>query len=397
MTYRKRLLEGTVVRALKHNPAVALLGPRQCGKSTLAKHLLASGKPGVYLDLEKPSDAARLSDPEWFLSSCKGKLVCVDEIQRKPDLFPVLRSLIDEWGGNGRFLLLGSASRELIGMSSETLAGRVSHQRLTPFLHCEIPASMTLERQISRGGFPRSVNAATDAVSFAWREDFIASFLERDLRFWPGFSPATMRLLWRMLAHDNGQTANYSRLAGALGTSDTTVRHYIGLLAETFMVEIVPPHFSNLGKRLIKAPKVYLSDSGVTAALLGLRNFQELCAHSAFGGIWEQVVLANLKGAFPEAEVAFYRTAQGAEMDFVLSMGGKILAIECKASVAPSINRGTRLAIEDIQPIHTLVVSPVASGWPMESGITVCGLSDMAACVRKHFGTSCASPLSRDF
>lgn len=383
MAYLKRNLHAAAADALRHFPVVAILGPRQCGKSTLAKRLLADLKDALYLDLEKPSDLAKLNDAEWFLSSCRSRCVCLDEIQRKPELFPVLRSLTDAWGGNGHFLVLGSASRDLLNQSSETLAGRIAYKRLTPFLYDEIRRAAKPERYFVRGGFPRSLMAASDAVSLEWRENFIATFLERDLLLWSGFTPTTMRRLWLMLAHENGQTVNYSRLASSLGVSDATVRRYIDLLAETYMAEIVPPFFSNLGKRLVKAPKVYVADPGITAALLRLPDFTALCGHPVFGSVWEQTVLANLKGLFPDAQFAFYRTSQGAEMDFVMELRGKTLAIECKATSAPSLQKGNYLAAEDIRPAHTIVAAPVAESWPLAQGFTVAGLPHLRQTVER--------------
>ena len=377
MKYLKRKIEASVSKALRGFPVVAILGPRQCGKSTMAKHLMAKLKDGMYLDLERPSDLAKLKDPEWFLSSCRGKLVCLDEIQRMPELFTVIRSLVDDWGGNGHFIVLGSASRDLLRQSSETLAGRISYNRLTPFLCGEASQFSKPELYFARGGFPRSILAASDAVSYEWRENFISTFLERDLMLWSGMTPTTMRRLWQMLAHENGQTVNYSRLAGSLGVSDATVRRYIDLLSETFMVDVVPPHFSNFGKRLVKTPKVYISDSGMASALLSLPDFSALSGHPVFGSVWEQIVLGNLKGLFPHAVFSFYRTTQGSEMDFVMKLQGKTFAIECKATVSPSLQKGTYLAAEDIRPVHTLVAAPVEETWPMGKGFTVTGLPDL--------------------
>lgn len=377
MTYLKRTIQSSVSEALRHFPVVAILGPRQCGKSTMAKRILANMKNGLYLDLEKPSDQAKLKDPEWFFSSCRGKLVCLDEIQRMPGLFMVIRSLVDEWDGNGHFLILGSASRELLGQSSETLAGRIAYKRLTPFLYGETGKRASLEQYFTRGGFPRSLLAVNDDVSFDWRENFITTFLERDLMLWSGFTPKTMQRLWQMLAHENGQTVNFSRLAGSLNVSDATVRRYIDLLSETYMVEVVQPYFSNLGKRLVKSPKVYIADPGIVAALLHLRSFDALCGHPVFGSAWEQIVLGNLRGWFPDARFSFYRTSQGAEMDFVMELRGRVIAIECKASISPSLQKGTYLAAEDIRPAHTLVAAPIKTGWQMEKGFTVAGLSEL--------------------
>jgi predicted AAA+ superfamily ATPase len=385
---RKALIE--LNEALENVPVVAVLGARQVGKSTLVKHLLQR-KNSVYLDLERPSDLAKLDDAELFFSSQKDKLICLDEVQRKPELFPLIRSLVDEWNRNGCFLVLGSASRDLLNQSSETLAGRISYKKLSPFLWEEVNDSFSLEDYFSKGGFPRSVLAKKGDISYTWREDFITTFLERDLQQWRGFVPVTMRRLWQMLAHNNGQTADYSTLATSLGVSSVTVKNYIDLLEQTFMLKTVPPYLSNLGKRLVKSPKIYLADTGITATLLGLRNYEAMIGHSSFGNLWEQLVLNNLIGHFPNAEFYFYRTTGGAEMDFVMQLYNKIYAIECKASLSPKLSVGNFNAIEDINPAHTFVVVPAngSEAYAMRKGIEVVSLTDLIA----QIGVFCAETL----
>ena len=371
-----RLLESQVEARLSEVPVVALVGPRQCGKTTLANLVLSRRPDAIRLDLERPSDLAKLADPEFFLSRHRDRLVCIDEVQRRPELFPVLRALCDETGANGRFLLLGSASRDLLRQSSETLAGRIAYLRLTPFLFSETP-DIPLPAQLWRGGFPRSALAAADEASAAWRESFARTFLERDLLLWEGFSPETMRRLWTMLAHENGETANFSRLGGSLGVSDHTVRRYVDLLQGAFMADAVPPFVSNLGKRLVKAPKVYLADTGLEASLLGLRSFDELYAHPGWGHVWEQFVLAQLRGHFPDAEIFFYRTSNGTEVDFVLRRRGRTIAVECKASSAPAITRGNTLALADIRPDRAFVAAPVPASFPLSADWTVIAPADL--------------------
>jgi predicted AAA+ superfamily ATPase len=375
--YIQRNLSASVLDGLQNNPVTAVIGPRQCGKSTLVKNLLNAGYDHIYLDLERPSDLKKLEQPEWFFESQKKFLICLDEIQRKPELFPVIRSLVDEWHGNSHFLILGSASRDLLRQSSESLAGRISYKRLTPFLWNEIKNIATLEEYIHKGGYPRSILKKDDLTSLNWRKDFISTFLERDLLQWSGFSSATMGRLWQMLAYLNGQTINYSTLGGSLGVSHTTVRNYIELLQSTFMVEIIPPFLANPGKRLIKSPKVYIADSGIASALLDLKNFPAIAGHPAIGSLWESVALANIKGYFPSLGVTFYRTNHGSEIDFLVSNGQKQVAVECKASLSPSLSRGTYTAIDDLNPLKTLVVSPVAKGYPMAKDIDIVSLSEM--------------------
>jgi predicted AAA+ superfamily ATPase len=372
-----RIAENDVLTSLKRYPVTALLGPRQCGKSTLAKALLREKADALYLDLERPSDLQKLEDPEWFLSTQANRLICLDEIQRTPELFPILRSLVDEHDHPGMYLILGSASRDLIKQSSETLAGRISFKRLTPLLWNEISSDFTIEQYLARGGFPRSILAPSDEQSFVWREDFISTFLERDLLQFDGFTPVTMQRLWQMLAHSNGQTVNYSKLGESLGKSHTTVRRYIDLLEGAFMLEQIKPYTGNTKKRLIKSPKVYITDTGLTTALLGLKNFEQAAGHPVFGSLWELAVLANIKGHFPKLDVSFYRTNHGSEIDFVLSDAEKTIAVECKASVSPSLSRGSYNAIEDISPQKTYIVSPVDRGYPMKPGIDVVSLREL--------------------
>lgn len=375
--YIPRLLEKSVRKSLKKNPVTAVLGPRQCGKSTMVKNLFSKTEDMVYLDLERPSDLQKLEDPEWYFESQQEKLICLDEIQRKPDLFPLIRSLVDENRKPGRFLVLGSASQELIRQSSESLAGRISYKTLTPFLWSEIEDKVKLEDYISRGGFPVSLFHDSDGDSYEWRRDFIATFLERDLLQLSGFSTLSMRRLWQMLAHTNGQILNLSKLGESLGISHTSVRNYVDLLENTFMVKQLRPWSGNTKKRLVKTPKVYLSDSGITAALLQLNGFDQAAGHPVFGSLWESTVIMNIMGHIPEAQLSFYRTNHGHEVDIIVSNKNRTFAVECKASVAPSVSKGFYKAVEDIQPDMQFIVAPVSKGYSMKKGVEVVSLSDL--------------------
>ncbi len=384
--YYNRLLEPEVLNSLKSNPVTAILGPRQCGKSTLARKILKFYPNSLYLDLERPSDLEKLNDAQWFFQSNSSALFCIDEIQRKPDLFPLLRSMSDEWDRNGAFLILGSASRDLLQQSAETLAGRIRYLHLTPMLFSEVESYFSLNDYLLRGGFPRSLLATDLVKSFRWREDFLTTFLERDLLLWSGFSPVTMRRLWQMLAHVNGQTSNYSLLGNSLGVSHTTIRNYIELLSETFMVTIIPPYISNIKKRLVKAPKIYLPDHGVLNTLLQIRNFNQLSGHPAMGSLWESVILSNLRSILPGLDFYFYRTSNGAEIDFICTNGNKSLAIECKATLAPVISRGSYSALEDTGISRLLVVAPVEKGWQKTENTTITSLTEAVPFIRKEFG-----------
>jgi predicted AAA+ superfamily ATPase len=380
--YIPRTIENAVIESINNFPVTAVIGPRQCGKSTLVKHIISNFESNViYLDLERPSDLQKLENAEWFLSSQKDKLICIDEIQRKPDIFPLIRSLVDEWNKPGCFVILGSASRDLLMQSSESLAGRIVYKQLTPFLFSEIMDKYTIEQYFEYGGFPRSILSKSNQVSFEWRQNFISTFLERDLLKWVYFTPLTMQRLWQMLAHLNGQTVNYSHLGNALSISNQTVKNYIDLLGSTYMLYIVQPYHSNLGKRLVKSPKVYVSDAGITSTLLGIRSFQELSGHPSLGTIWEQIVFSNIKGNFPDSDIFYYRTTGGAEIDFVVKLHNRIIAVECKASFTPSLSKGNYMAIDDISPDHTYIVTPSPDCWSMKKGIDVISIGKIASMI----------------
>ena len=382
--YYSRQLEKEVFLSIGSNPVTAILGPRQCGKSTLAKEILKSYSNTLYLDLERSSDLDKLNDAEWFFNSNSSSLICIDEIQRKPDLFPLLRSLTDDWGRNGAFLILGSASRDLIQQSAETLAGRIRYLNLSPLLFSELQNDFSLNEYLLRGGYPRSLLATDLIESFRWREDFITSYLERDLLLWSGFSPVTMKRLWQMLAHVNGQTVNYSLLGNSLGVSHTTIRNYIELLSETFMLLIVPPYFSNTKKRLMKAPRIYLPDQGIVNALLQIREFNQLSGHPVMGSLWESVILSNLKAQFPGLDFYFYRTSNGAELDFICTNGIKSVAIECKASLTPATSKGSFFALEDTGISKLLVIAPVERGWQKSENTLVASLTEAVPWIRNE-------------
>lgn len=383
--YFHRTIENDILESLENYAVTAILGPRQCGKSTLAKFIISKIPDTIYLDLERPSDLSKLTDAEWFFTSNKGKLFCIDEIQRKPDLFPVIRSLVDDWGGKKHFIILGSASQDLIKQSSETLAGRISYHRLTPFTLKEISNTYTIEDYLVKGGFPGSLLTNSIDVSMRWRENFITTFIERDLLQWSGISPQTMRRLWQMLAHINGQLLNYSALGNSLGVSNTTIKNYIDLLYGTYMVDVIPPFLTNAGKRIVKSPKIYISDSGIINSFTGVLSFNQLSGHPSLGSVWEAVVLLNLKANFPFVKFYYYRTSQGAEMDFILEYGSKILAIECKASLSPNLNKGNYISFKDIKAEKMLVIFPAKSGWEKDQDTKIVSIREAIDYIRNYF------------
>jgi predicted AAA+ superfamily ATPase len=379
-----RRLAAPLDRDCSQFPAVALLGPRQCGKTTLARatvdRLVRTGRGAIRLDLELPSDRAKLRDPEAFLRRHASALVCLDEIQRAPELFTVLRALIDEDRRPGRFLLLGSASPALLRQSSETLAGRLAVLELTPFLWDEIvPGTRArLETLWLRGGFPDSLLARDDAASFRWREQFVRTFLERDLPQLGFRVPAvTLDRFWRMCAHLQGQVLNLSALGRALATSHTAVRHHLDMLEQTYLLRTLPPLEANLGKRLVKTPKMYLRDSGLLHALLDVDTPDALAGHPVYGVSWEGFVVEQVLARADGWHACYYRTAKGEEIDLVLEKRRRRIAIACKASSAPSVTKGFRTALADLGIREAYVVAPVRKPFPMGGGVEAVPLGEV--------------------
>ena len=375
-----RAISPALAQLLDEFPAVVLLGPRQVGKTTLAKQWVAQAQTGggpapLYLDLELPSAQRQLEDAEAFFASHPGRLLVLDEVQRVPDLFAVLRSVIDQrrqaGAIAGQFLLLGSASGVLLGQASESLAGRVAMLELTPFQAREIEP--VPDRLWVRGGFPLSYLARSDAASLRWRDAFITSYLERDIPALGLRIPAaTLRRLWTMLAHHQGQMLNQSQLAGALAVSGQTVARYIDVLCDLMLVRRLPPWTGNVGKRLVRAPKVFVRDSGLVHALLGLPTLEAVLAHPVAGQSWEAHVLEQLIAAAPQATASFYRTSHGAECDLVLTASsGQTWACEVKRSSAPTVSRGFHEAANDVGAHRRLLIAPVANAYPAKGGIEV--------------------------
>ena len=351
-------------------PAVALLGPRQAGKTTIA-HQLAHADRSVYLDMESELDRAKLASPELYLGERLDRLVVIDEVHRVPGLFPVLRGLIDrarrEGRRNGLYLLLGSASLDLLQQAGESLAGRIAYRELTPFHALEL-ADSELNRLWLHGGFPDSHLASTTTASLNWRQDFIRTYAERDIPLLGGRVGAeSVRRLWGMLAHQQGGLFNASVLARSLALDIRTINRYIDLLVQMFLLRRLQPWHANLGKRLTKSPKLYVRDSGLLHALLGLSDEETLLGHPAVGASWEGFVLENLiTAAGPNASAHFYRTSAGAEIDLLLHWPhGECWAIEVKRSLSPKVDRGFHIACEDLKPSRQLVVYPGSDSFPL--------------------------------
>ena len=375
--YFYRHLEDSIRKHQQIFPIIAILGPRQCGKSTLIKQLFSPEKNSIYLDLQNLEDLNKLNDPRLFFNSNAQKIICLDEIQLIPELFSVLRSVVDENRQNGRFILLGSASRELVQQSSESLAGRIGYLSLTPFQINELP---TIDQQTcwNRGGFPDSVLAENDEFSAIWRENFIKTYVERDLPQLGFQIPALqLRRFLIMCAHNQGQMLNLSKLGSSMNLTHPTIRKYIDIFEQTFIVRALPPFGINVKKRLVKSPKIYVRDSGLLHQLLGIKNMDALFSHPVFGSSWEGFVIEQILSAI-DVPAYFYRTATGDEMDLVLDIHGKIIAIECKASVAPQVTKGFYKSIEVLKPVKTFIVAPIETTmYALQENIFVGSLKDV--------------------
>lgn len=386
-----RLKTQVVLDRLSQFPAVALLGPRQAGKTTLAEHI-AGQRPSVYLDLEDAADRGKLADAALFLSGHEDELVILDEVQRTPELFQTLRGLIDKGRRRdlraGRFLLLGSASIDLLKQTGESLAGRIAYVELGPLSVLEVDGD-TRETLWTRGGFPDSFLADSDEASTIWRENFMRTYLERDIpQLGPRVPAETLRRFWTMLAHVQGGTLNAAQLARGLGVDGKTVARYLDLLVDLLLVRRLPPLHANVGKRLVKSPKVYVRDSGIVHTLLGLDDRDAVLGHPVAGGSWEGFVIENLLGAAPErVKAGFYRTSAGAEIDLVLEMpGGKLWAVEIKRGLAPKLDKGFHHAREDLKPERSFVVYSGDDRYPKAEGVEAIGLREMAALLESGGG-----------
>ena len=374
-------------RLSQASPAVVLLGPRQVGKTTLARQIAADWPQGaLYLDMEMPSDRQRLSDAEAYLRAQSPKLVVVDEIHRVPELFAVLRGLIDERRASGQrfghFLLLGSASLDLMRQSSESLAGRVAYLEMGAITADEAQAvQLPLDQLWSRGGFPDSTLAGSDALSLMWRQDFIRSYLERDVpMFAPRMPAQTLGRLWTMLAHQQGGLLNQARLAASLDVTAPTLTRYVDLLVDLQLVRRLMPWSVNLGKRLVKSPKVYVRDSGLVHALLGLQTTDDLLGHPVLGASFEGWVIETLVQRLPaDARAWFYRSHQGAEIDLLIERGGRPqIAIEVKRSSAPSPGKGFAQACDDLGVAQRWLVYPGTERYPLRHGAQAIGVVELA-------------------
>jgi predicted AAA+ superfamily ATPase len=369
-----RKIADKLTKHMDNFPCVVLLGARQVGKSTLAKSYVKNRPNSIYLDLEDPVDLAKLTEPSSFLAANSDKLICLDEIQRYPEIFQIFRSYLDKGNRNGQLLLLGSASRDLIRQSSETLAGRVSYLEISPFLANEIT---DINKLWVQGGYPDSY-LKDEEFSFEWRKNYIRTFLERDIPNLGIRIPAvTLRRFWQMLAHSNGQLLNYAKLASAMGVAAGTIKNYIDILEGTFVIYQLRPFHTNTKKRLIKSSKVYIRDTGLLHNLLGIESMNDLLGHPTLGNSFESMVINSIKENCSRYNLSFYRTASGSEIDLVLEKGLEKICIEIKASMAPKMTQGFYEAIKVIRPDKVFVVAQVEDSYPIGDGVMVVNLKGL--------------------
>ncbi|WP_028296015.1 ATP-binding protein [Olivibacter sitiensis] len=383
----KRKAEAEILELLDEYPAVGLLGPRQVGKTTLAETIAASVNPKpIYLDLESPSDHAKLKEPEDYFELHTGKLIVLDEIQRVPELFAVLRGVIDrrrrQGYRTGQFLILGSASLDLLKQSSESLAGRIAYKELSGITVTEIPEKTQSARDSLwlRGGFPDSYLAKNDAASLRWRTNFINTYLERDVpQFGPRIPATTLRRLWTMLAHSQGRQLNIAQLGANLDVAAPTAKRYIELLEDLLLIRTLRPWSGNVGKRLVKSPKVYIRDSGITHALLSLTTLDDVLGHPIVGASWEGFAIENLLSCLHVGMTPwFYRTAAGAEIDLVIEKNRKqLIAIEIKRSLSPTPSKGFYLGCEDIGATQRFIVYPGNERFPIAKNVDAIPLTEL--------------------
>jgi predicted AAA+ superfamily ATPase len=372
---------------LKNNPVVALLGPRQCGKTTIAR-FIAAQSDSEYFDLESPLDLARLSNPMFALEKLEG-LIIIDEIQRKPELFEILRVLADRPDKQAKILVLGSAAPRLIKGASETLAGRIGFVDLSGFGIDEVGKN-NIATLWHRGGFPRSFLASSDHTSFQWRNNFIRTFLERDIPQLGISIPAdTLFRFWSMLAHFHGQVWNGAEFARALGTSQVTARKYLDLLSGAYVVRQLQPWHANLKKRQVKSPKVYIRDTGILHSLLFIENESQLQSHPKVGASWEGFVFEEVIRMCMERNLYFWSTHAGAELDLLLFKGGKKTGIEIKYTDAPKTTKSMRVAIHDLELDHLYVVYPGTKSYPLDELITALPIKDIYSIMQEGNKVSC--------
>ena len=374
----------TINEYLETYPVVVVIGARQVGKTTLAKYIQQRNIESIYLDLELPSDQAKLKEPELFFSSYKNRLIILDEIQLQPDIFPVIRAIVDQTGNSGQFLVTGSAAPDLLRQSSQTLAGRIHYKELNPITLQELPEENTVDELWLQGGFPEAI-LRDERNSFVWRQDFIKTFLNRDL---PGYFKMSADIpvgrLWELLANMSGQEFRPSKISKNLGISQKTVHRYIEMFENLFMIRRIPPYSRNIGKRLVKSPKLFIRDSGILHALLGIENMDRLLAHPVVGASWEGFIIEQIISHLPaETKFSFFRTHAGAEADLILeNISIQPIIVEIKRTLSPVIGKGFRNIMTDVQAEMGFIVYAGDENYPLSSKIDAISINNLDAILK---------------
>ncbi len=384
--YIKRTLTEHLLKSINHFPVTAILGPRQCGKSTLAKKLSNNFKDFLYLDLESIRDINKLNDPEFFFEINNEKIIFLDEIQKKPDLFSVMRSIVDRYNRKIKIIILGSASPAMIKQSSESLAGRIAYHYLTPFTITELnnTKNYSIENHWLKGGFPESYLADDDSISLQWRNNFILTFLERDIpQLGFNLSSIVIRRFLTMCAHSSAQLLNRSKLGESLDLSHNTIRRYIEIFENTFILRTLMPYFTNIKKRMVKSPKIYFRDTGLLHSLLGITDFNDLLGHPIYGQSWESFAIEMILSELKDWTGYYYRTSHGTEIDLILEKGIKKIAIEFKSSTSPSVSKGFYIALEDLKIDKGWVICPINEWYPLNNNIAVSGINEFINFINK--------------
>jgi len=387
--YIQRTITNELIKLISQFPVVGIIGPRQVGKTTLAKHLMNHiNKECIYLDLELPEDQSKLFEPQLYLEPHLNKCVILDEIQQIPQLFPVLRGLIDKQRTPARFIILGSASPNLLKQNSETLAGRIVYKELTPFNLTEITENFKMNQHWFRGGFPEALLSLDENFYQNWMRNFIQTYLERDLpQLGLSVTPILMRRFWSMLAHFHGGIWNASNFAKSLGLTTPTVNRYLEFLETAFIINRLQPYFMNLKKRLVKSPKIYVRDTGILHYLNGIAGFENLQGNVLIGNSWEGYVIEQIKQLLPgEIELFYYRTHNGTESDLVLARGNKPFScIEIKYTGAPKLSKGLQIAIDDLKTKNNFIIVPNGETYPKSKNVTVISLQDFLPRINTDF------------
>lgn len=386
--YLQRNKEKEILQHLEIFPSILILGSRQCGKSTLVKNIFKYKKDFLYLDLQNYEDLNKLSEPNLFFEANRDKTICLDEIQETPHLFSYLRSIIDRNRTNGKFILLGSASQKIIQQTSETLAGRIGIIELTPFEINEIHniKDFSIDKYWFRGGYPESFLSKNDENSIIWIENFIKTYIERDIPQL-GFYSSTMqyRKLMTLLAHYHGQIINFSKIGEALNLTHPTIKKYIDLFEQTFIIRTLQPYYGNVKKRLIKTSKIYFRNTGILHKLIQIQDFNQLLSNPLLGASWEGIVIENICSNFQNQKISFYRNSNGDEIDLIIENSNFNIAIECKTSLSPNLTKGFWNSLEVIKPYKTYIVVPINDCYPIKDNIFVCGLSNIIDLLKKEF------------